>query len=289
MRFGFHLGISGGLKRTAEYALASTCDCLQIFSSNPTAWRPGRLDEAQAQGFATVCREKGLYPIFLHTPYLINLASSRPDFYEKSLLLLQDAMYKAGRLVELGVPGPAYVVSHIGSHQGAGVKEGCHRVSQGLAQVLADAPDGTIFLIENNPGSGTELAHTFEEYVMILEPLERYHQNVGVALDTAHLWGAGYDISTKEAVDTVLADFHRQVGLERLHLFHLNDSIYGLGSRNDEHVHPGEGTIGLECFQALVTHPDLEHVSMVQELPGSSLEENRRLLQMLRDMRANPK
>jgi len=287
MRFGFHLGIGGGLKKAAEYALASTCDCLQIFSSNPTGWRPGRLDEVQAQGFAHLCRERGLYPIFLHTPYLINLASSRPDFYEKSIILLRDAMYKAGRLVELGVPGPAYVVSHIGSHQGAGVEEGCRRVSQGLAQVLAEAPDGAIFLIENNPGSGTELAHTFEEYALILAPLERYRHIVGVALDTAHLWGAGYDISTKEAVDAVLADFQRQVGLERLHLFHLNDSLYGLGSRNDEHLHPGEGTIGLECFRALVRHPALEHVSMVQELPGNSVEENRQLLQLLRDMRSD--
>lgn len=284
MRFGFHIGISGGLVKAAEFALASTCDCLQIFSSNPTGWRPGRLDEKQAAGFAALARERGLYPVFLHTPYLINLASSKPDFYEKSLVLLRDAMYKAGRFAALGVPGNAYVVTHIGSHQGAGVKEGCRRVSEAIAAVLADAPFGAVLLIENNPGSGTELAHTFEEYAMILAPLERYRGILGVALDTAHLWGAGYDISTAAGVDSTLASFEQLVGLDRLKLLHANDSIYGLGSRNDEHVHPGTGQIGLECFRALMGDRRLTDIAVVQELPGMTVEENRHLLDVLRQM-----
>ena len=285
MRFGLHIGISGGLKKAAEFATACTCDCLQIFSSNPTGWRPGRLDEAQAQGFATIAAERSLYPVFLHTPYLINLASSKPDFYAKSLLLLRDALGKAGRFVELGVPGLAYVVTHVGSHQGAGVEEGCRRVTQALESVLADAPAGSALLIENNPGSGTELAHTFEEYALILAPLAKYRAVLGVALGTAHLWGAGYDISTETGFQTVVAEFDRLVGLNRLHLVHANDSIYKLGSRNDEHRHPGEALIGMDCFRALVRHPGLSHISAVQELPGETVEENRRLLDTLRSVR----
>ncbi len=287
MRFGLHIAISGGLKKAAGFAVASTCDCLQIFSSNPTGWQPGRLDEAQAQGFAAIAREHSLYPVFLHTPYLINLASSKVDFNQKSLLLLHDALYKAGRFAALGVPGTAYVVSHIGSHQGVGVEEGCRRVSQALETLLTEAPPGAAFLIENNPGSGTELARSFEEYALIFGPLEKYRSLLGVALDTAHLWGAGYDISTAKGVQTTLADFDRLVGLDRLRLIHANDSTYGLGSRNDEHRHPGEARIGLECFRALVRHPGLGHVAVVQELPGQTAEENRRLLDLLREMANN--
>ena len=114
--------------------------------------------------------------------------------------------------------------------------------------------------------------------------MDRHRSVLGVTLDTAHLWGAGYDIATAEGVDATLESFDRLVGLDRLHLIHANDSIYGLGSRNDEHVHPGTGKIGIECFRALMRHPGLKDKAFVQELPGESAEENRRLLAVLRDM-----
>jgi deoxyribonuclease IV len=284
MRFGIHVGISGGLVKAAEFALESGCDCLQIFSSNPTGWRPGRLDEKQAEGFGRLAGERSLFPVFLHTPYLINLATSRPDFYEKSLILLRDALFKAGRYAALGVPGPSYVVTHIGSHQGVGVEEGCRRVSEAIGTVLADAPEGACLLIENHPGSGTELARSFEEYALMFAPLERYRAILGVTLDTAHLWGAGYDISTEAGVNETMAQFDRLVGLDRLKLIHANDSVYGLASHDDEHLHPGQGKIGLECFRSLVRHPGLGHVCFVQELPGLSAEENRGLISILREM-----
>lgn len=284
MRFGFHIRTSGGLARAAEYALDSSCDCLQIFSSNPTAWRPSRFDEREGASFAGIAAARGLFPVFLHTPYLINLATSRPDFYEKSVALLRDAMFKAGRYASLGVPGTAWVVTHIGSHQGVGVEEGCRRVAEALKAVLVDAPPGAGLLIENNPGSGTELAHTFQEYAIILKPLHEYRGIVGAALDTAHLWGAGYDISTAAGVADTLAEFHELVGLDRLHLIHANDSIYGLSSHNDEHMHPGEGKIGIECFRALVNTAELATVAAVQELPGETVEENRHWLAVLRDL-----
>ena len=142
MRFGFHIGISIGLVKAAEYALASTCDCIQIFSSNPTGWRPGRFDEEQGARFGRLAAERSLYPVFMHTPYLINLASSKPDFYAKSLILLQDALFKAGRYAALGVPGTTYVVTHIGSHQGVGVEEGCRRVAAALDLLMSEAPPG---------------------------------------------------------------------------------------------------------------------------------------------------
>jgi deoxyribonuclease-4 len=286
MRFGLHVGISGGLVKAAAYALESGCDCLQVFSSNPTGWRPGRLDETQVEGFGRLARANALYPVFLHTPYLINLATSKPEFYDKSLLLLRDALHKASRYTASGVTGPCYVVTHIGSHQGLGVEEGCRRVSEAIAGLLADAPEGASFLIENNPGSGTELARTFEEYALIFAPLERYRSILGVTLDTAHLWGAGYDISTEAGVNATLTQFDRLVGLDRLKLLHTNDSIYGLGSRNDEHAHPGQGKIGQECFRSLMRHPALGPVSFVQELPGLTAEENRGLISALRDMAA---
>jgi deoxyribonuclease-4 len=284
MRFGFHIRTSGGLAKAAEFALDSTCDCLQIFSSNPTAWHPSRFDEREGAAFAAIAGARGLYPVFLHTPYLINLATSRPDFYEKSIALLRDALFKAGRYAALGVPGTAWVVTHVGSHQGVGAEEGCRRVSAALETVLADAPAGAGLLIENNPGSGTELAHTFQEYALILAPLEAYRGIVGAALDTAHLWGAGYDISTAAGVAATLAEFRDLVGLDRLHLIHANDSVYGLGSRNDEHMHPGQGKIGIECFRALVNTRELAAVSAVQELPGESVNENRQWLAVLRDL-----
>jgi deoxyribonuclease IV len=284
MRFGVHVGISAGLVKAAEFALDSTCDCLQIFSSNPTGWRPSPLDERGAAGFAQVAAARDLRPVFLHTPYLINLATSRPDFHAKSILLLENALSKAGRFAALGVPGPAYVVTHVGSHQGLGAEEGCRRIAEGIAPLLQSAAPGACLLIENSPGSGTELAHTFEEYAMIFAPLEHFRNTLGVTLDTAHLWGAGYDISTAAGVHETLDAFDRQVGLDRLKLIHANDSIYGLASRNDEHVHPGTGKIGIECFRALVSDPRLAHVCFVQELPGASAEENRQLLGVLRDM-----
>lgn len=261
MRLGRHMPLNAKPPRAAAIAREIGCDAIQIFASNPTAWRLPTDDPKAALAFAEAARQYGLEPVVIHAPYLINLASPEEGNWEKSINLLRWTLQRAPLL------GASSVVFHTGSHRGAGVEAGIARIAEAIQRILPETPPEVILLLENDVGAGNSLGHSFEQIGMALNLLPQYAGRLGVCLDTAHLWGAGYDISTRQATLEILQNFDDVIGLPRLKVIHLNDTEKALGSHRDVHARLGEGIIGEEGLRTLLTDPRLDHVAVLLETP----------------------
>ena len=261
MRIGRHMPTHSKLVKTAEIARQIGCDAIQIFASNPTGWRPPTIDPDADALFAQTAREYDLDPVVIHAPYLINLGTADEVIWEKSIALLTWTMQRGALL------GVKYVVFHTGSHRGSGVEAGIARVAQGIECVLQEAPLSVTLLLENDVGAGNSLGHSFEQLAGILALLPHDQHRLGVCLDTAHLWGAGHDLSTAEATLQVLQQVDAIIGLARLKVLHLNDTAMALGSHRDVHCRLGEGCIPEEGLRTLLNDVRLNHVAVLLETP----------------------
>ncbi len=292
MRIGRHMPTHSKMVRAAEIARQIGCEAIQIFASNPTGWRPPADDEKGCAAFAQAARTYELDPVVIHAPYLINLGTLDDEIWQKSVSLLTWTMQRGALL------GAKYVVFHTGSHRGAGVATGLARVAQGIEKVLQESPSistdainlaptflpdksgsemhsRVMLLLENDVGAGNSLGHSFEQLAAILAQLPQYRDRLGVCLDTAHLWGAGYDISSCHSTLQVLQNCEDTFGLARLKVIHLNDTARALGSHRDAHKRLGEGIIGSEGLQTLLRDPRLDHVAVLMETPIQTDERNK--------------
>ena len=261
MRLGRHMPTHSNAAKAAEIARQLGCNTIQIFASNPTGWRPTAGDPASFAAFARAVRDCGLDPIVIHAAYLINLGSPDEVIWEKSVSLLRWTLQRGALL------GASYVVFHTGSHRGSGVDAGLARIAEGSALILPETPPEVMLLLENDVGAGNSLGHNFEQIGMVLNVLPQYQERLGVCLDTAHLWGAGHDISNAASVQQMLQHFDDIIGLNRLKIIHLNDTEMALGSHRDVHARLGEGIIGEEGLRALLTDPRLDPVAVLLETP----------------------
>jgi deoxyribonuclease-4 len=263
-RVGIHLGIHGGLLKAARRARQIGATAIQIFSDNPTAWRRRPEPPADAPDFARYAATHGLHPIAIHASYLINLAGSAEPFASQS---------RAGLVHELR-RAPAYgarmVNTHIGSHRGHGHRAGLHRIVGNVNAILAETPDETVLVLENSSGGGDNIGSRIEELAEILAAVHGgLAHRLGFCLDTAHLWGAGYDLSTPDGATAVLDRFEALIGMDRLRMVHLNDSRAELGSRTDRHEHVGAGRIGPVGLGAILRDPRLPaQTAVMLETPG---------------------
>ena len=262
MRIGRHMPTHSKMVKAAELASSLGCEAIQVFVSNPTGWRPNADDPLGNAAFKAATEALVLAPVVIHAPYLINLASPDALIWEKSIALLTWTMQRGAQI------GASYVVFHTGSHRGSGVEAGVARIAQGVERVVVESPLSVMLLLENDVGAGNSVGHSFEQLAQVLHLLpEAIGTRVGVCLDTAHLWGAGHDIGSVEAVSQVLNHFDETVGLRRLKVLHLNDTEMALGSHRDVHARLGEGIIGEEGLRTLLTDPRLEHVAVILETP----------------------
>ncbi|MDR9382317.1 MAG: deoxyribonuclease IV [Natronomonas sp.] len=256
LRIGAHTSIAGGVHNAVEEQLEYDGNCGQIFSHSPQVWREPSIGREDAERFRERSAENDVGPWVIHTSYLVNLCTPKDDLREKSIASMQAELDAADLL---DVP---YVNVHLGAHTGAGVEGGLENAASALEEL--DVPDDVMILIESDAGSGTKLGGTFEELAGVLD---RCALDLGICLDTAHLFGAGYDISTPEGVDETFAEFDDLVGLDRLEYVHLNDSKHECGTNKDEHAHVGEGLIGEAGMRAFVTHDAVADVPFVLETP----------------------
>ncbi|MGZ8563137.1 MAG: deoxyribonuclease IV [Candidatus Limnocylindria bacterium] len=262
-RVGIHLGVSKGLMPAARRARQIGATALQIFSDNPTAWRRRSEAPADAAQFIAFCAQHGIAPVAIHASYLINLAGTSEPFASQSLEGLHHEVRRAPSY------GASLVNTHIGSHRGGGRDAGLGRISSVVREVLGDTPLGVRLVLENSAGSGDALGSRIEELAAILDAVGGSAEQLAFCLDTAHLWGAGYDISTPEGAAAVLDRFDELIGLDRLALMHLNDSKSALGSRGDRHEHLGAGTIGAIGLAAFLRDPRLPgRTTLIMETPG---------------------
>ena len=260
---GMHLGVAHGLLRAARRSRQIGARALQIFTDNPVAWRRRPEPSLEAPEFIDYGTREGLRTIAVHASYLINLAGSAEPFASQS---------RAGLIVEMQrAPsyGASIVNTHIGSHRGVGASSGEGRIVENVRAILAESPPGVRLVLENSSGGGDMLGSRLEELAAMLDGVGADADRFGFCLDTAHLWGAGYDVSTADGATGVLDRFDALIGIDRLAMVHLNDSRSALGSRSDRHEHVGAGRIGPEGLGALLRDPRLADATFIMETPGA--------------------
>jgi deoxyribonuclease-4 len=277
MRFGFHISIAGGFTKVIERAKARDCKTIQFFSRNPRGWKYSPLDKKEVEEFRSSIKSTDLFPIFLHMPYLPNIASLKSKFYNRSVDSIAEDLKRADQL------GAQYLIIHIGHRLESSEDEAIEAVSRGINQAFEKVRNSIILLMENTAGQGTEIGYKFEQIKKIIDQVEQ-NQRMGVCLDTAHSFEAGYDLSKKEGIERTLESFDQMIGLKRLHLLHLNDSKTPLGSRKDRHWHIGEGYIGLEGFRYLIHHPLLQHLPGIMETPRKDTVEDLKNMKVIRSL-----
>jgi deoxyribonuclease-4 len=269
-RLGAHLSIAGGLPRAVDRAVASKCEALQIFTKSAGQWRARALPDDEVVLFRRRVAETGIHPVVAHNSYLINIAAADPALRQQSLDSLREELDRADRL---GLDG---LVMHPGSFTSGSEEGGIELVADGLRRLLRDRPAaGAAILLEHTAGQGTNLGHRFEHLAAIIERLDG-SPRVGVCLDTCHLLTAGYDITSTAGYRRTFQEFDRVVGLDRIRVFHLNDSKKPCGSRVDRHEHIGKGCLGLEPFRLLLNDPRFAGLPMLLETPKLETPESRR-------------
>jgi len=275
---GAHMSIAGGIYRAFERGARANCRTIQVFLKNSNRWEAKPLTEQDQELFRQTQSTHQIHPIVAHDSYLINLASPNNRLYLKSIKAFIEELKRAAFL---GIP---YLVLHPGAHTGSGVEAGLSRVVYALNQAMnAVAPTVTI-LLENTAGQGSSLGCRFEHLADILERIDEA-ERIGVCLDTCHLFAAGYDIRTKKGYKSVIREFDRLVGIDRIRAFHVNDSKKDLGSGVDRHCHIGQGFIGLEAFRCLVNDRRFAKIPKILETPkGPDLEEDRMNLATLESL-----
>jgi deoxyribonuclease-4 len=262
MYIGAHVKSSGGVWNAVDAGVTLGCEAIQFFAGSPRTWRPMQYKPADAERFALARAASPIRFAVIHTIYLINLASSRDDFYEKSVVSLLGAVAAAEQL------GVEAIVTHVGSHQGSGFAAGLERVRLALTTALEESEGSSVrILLENTAGAGGTMGVDFDELGAMIRATGS-HPRVGLCLDTAHIFAAGFDLRTAAGLDETLTRLDAACGLERLVMLHLNDSKASLGSNRDRHENIGEGELGPPAFQALMRHPALADVPGILEVPG---------------------
>jgi deoxyribonuclease-4 len=267
MRFGFHISIAGGFSKVVKRALDKQCQSIQFFSRNPRGWVYTPLDMADVSAFTASVSRTTIHPIFIHMPYLPNLASPDTTLWKRSV---QELCTDLRRAELLQVP---YVIAHIGHSGDQAEERACDRVSQAIDRAFEKVPNRVRLLLENTAGQGTEIGYRFSQLQRIITG-SAHGGRLGVCLDVAHAFAAGYDIATRRGLEKTLQEFDHCIGLAKLSLLHLNDSKAGLGSHVDRHWHIGKGCIGIEGFRRIVNHPALRSLPGIMETPRKTDSED---------------
>ncbi|MGH9742412.1 MAG: deoxyribonuclease IV [Candidatus Acidiferrum sp.] len=249
LRIGIHTSIAGSYLNALESARKLGCNALQIFSASPRMWQGGsaRIPEVDAAAFRARRAALGLGPLVIHANYLINLAAVQPMLQTRSIQAFQDELVRGVAL------GADFVVVHPGSCGDASPEQAVRTVIESVKQASKRVRLGGLrILIENTAGMGNAVASRLEELAEILAGLTSFP--TAACLDTAHLFAAGYDIQTESGLASCLDLIDSTIGLDRVPVFHANDSKIPLGGRVDRHENIGEGKIGAEAFHRILTH-----------------------------------
>jgi deoxyribonuclease-4 len=260
-RFGAHMSIAGGLHNAFAEAQRVGGDCMQVFVKNQRQWRGTRLTEEDVRLWNEAARRTGVAPVVAHDTYLINLASPDDALWSRSIEAFVDELTRCERL------GIAHLVTHPGSHVGAGESYGLRRIARALNEIHRRARGLRVqTLLETTAGQGTSLGHRFEHLAAIIARI-REGERLGVCVDTCHVFAAGYDLVTTEGYEATMAELDRAVGLSLVRCFHVNDSQRERGSRVDRHAHVGRGKLGRAAFRHLVNDGRFVGVPMIIETP----------------------
>jgi deoxyribonuclease IV len=274
---GAHMSIAGGPSKALERGRSIGCTAIQIFVKNNMQWFAKPFAAAELDAYHKFPDRPKL--VFGHSSYLINPAANNPEFREKSTRALSDELSKAD---QLGLP---FLVLHPGAHMGDGEETGLIRIVSTLDTVFTSLPDGKCQIaLEITAGQGSCLGHTFEQLAAIIER-SKFPERLTTCLDTAHLFEAGFDITTEKGFWEMVGKFDRIIGRDRLAAWHMNDSKTPLGSRVDRHDHIGKGRIGLAPFREIMRSGEFSAIPKVLETPKKEdLKEDVENLRVLKEM-----
>ncbi len=271
LHIGCHLSSSGGYLQMGKTALSIGADTFQFFTRNPRGSRVKPFDAEDAAALESLLTAHAFAPIVAHAPYTLNPCSAKPSVREFAEQAMAEDLDRLAHLPH------AYYNFHPGSHTGQGKETGVAQIAQ-LLDTVQTPERPTVILLETMAGKGTEMGSTFEELRAILDRVQDASR-LGVCLDTCHVFDAGYQIA--DALDDVLTQFDRIIGLERLKAIHLNDTKNPFASHKDRHEKIGEGYLGLPAIRHIVTHPALKDLPFILETPND-LTGYKREIELLR-------
>lgn len=274
MLFGCHVSIAGGLANAPLNAAELGCEVFQMFSRSPQGGPAPKITEEMIETFAANCKAGGLKEWVIHAPYYINFASGLERTRKNSIHIVREELERGSLL------NARYVMFHPGSAKDVGTEQGLAMTIEGIQRLMDGYAGSTKLLIEISAGAGAVIGAQFEEVAAILEGVG--HPEIGVCFDTAHAFASGYDLRTKNAVDKTFAQFDKLIGLKRLKMSHCNDSKVDLNARKDRHEHLGKGFIGEAGFDAIVHHPDLQHMNLYLETEHDAVAEDLAILKKMR-------
>jgi deoxyribonuclease IV len=247
VRLGAHIGIAAGLAEAVGAAREIGCETIQIFSKSPQMWKGPPIPDEQALAFREAVRREGFERTAVHHGYLVNLASPKAPALKLSRNTFVDEIQRAEKV------GADYLIFHPGAHLGSGVEPGLSTIVESLNWAFAQTPESKVrALLENAAGQGTALGARLEELGSVLARVER-QDRVGVALDTCHLFAAGFELRTEEGYGALVDGIRSTFGERSVYAFHLNDAKADLGAHLDRHENIGKGKLGVEGFARIVT------------------------------------
>jgi len=262
--------------KAVDRAVESGYSTFQIFTRNPRQWKPRELNLEEIQVFIEKMRGNDVKPVFAHMPYLPNLASPKDGVYTKSCDTLKTELERCGRLE---IP---YLVTHLGSHLGAGLQIGLARIINAIDATFKVVDANVMLLLENTAGTRNSMGSSFEDIQNIIDGLN-HPKRVGICFDTSHAFAAGVDLRTQEDVERTIRKIDKTIGLEKLKLIHLNDSKGSLNSRIDRHEHIGIGKIGEDGFRNIL-RSRLRQLPLILETPRDARRSDRENLRKVREL-----
>jgi deoxyribonuclease-4 len=260
-KLGAHMSIAGGCDQAIWAAHAVPFETVQLFTKNNNRWDAPRLSSEHAKAFRRALEQTGIVGPVAHTSYLINLASPDDELRRKSIAALVEEVERCQWL------GITELVLHPGAHKGEGEEAGLRRIASALDEVHRRTEGSNVRIdLETTAGQGTSPGHRFEQLGAVFDRVE-HPERLGVCADTCHIFAAGYRLGTREEYHETIDRLDRSVGLDRLRIWHLNDSCRECGSRVDRHAAIGAGCMGLEPFRNLVNDPRFRDLPMILETP----------------------
>ncbi len=276
MLLGAHVSSAGGVDKAPERAQQEGCEVFQMFSRSPQMWKAPDITDEIADLFKKNMEKFEQKEAYIHTPYIINLASVNNRIRYGSIEIIKQELERGSKL------GVKYAMTHLGSYKDVDTElEGPLMVADALKKIL-DKEYETELLLEISAGAGEIVGSKFEELAYFLSELKDY--KIGICLDTAHMFASGYDLRTKEAVTKVFDDFDKIVGFKNLKLCHLNDSKVDINEKKDRHEHIGEGYIGMEGFKAIFSDKRLQNINFVLETPGDREKDFKVIKKLRKDL-----
>lgn len=278
---GAHVSAAGGVPRAPGRAAELDAARMQVFTKQPNRWAEPAVDAEAAAAFREARSRHGIAVVAAHDSYLINLASPDPVLHARSFASFVQELRRAAAL------GIEHVVTHPGNATDGDRPRALARNAEAIERALEEVDSGPDVLVETTAGAGNALGCTFEELAELRDRVRAdLRRRVGICLDTCHVWAAGYDLAAD--YDGVFARLEDQIGLEPLRLFHLNDSVAGLGSRRDRHAGIAEGALGEMPFRRLVNDERFLGVPKLLETPkgDDARAADRRNLRRLRSYRS---